>query len=345
MLGLGHVRPAAILVAVLVGCGQSDPTSRPAEVLSNIPPGARPELLRVSLALNWTAEAEHGGFIAARTHGLFRNAGLDVEIIPGGTSAPQTVIAELAAERIQFAISDADNVIRARAAGVPVVALMAPLQNSPRCIIVHESSGITSLEQLADLELAISEARPFARWMKKKLPLTNVTMVPYAGSVGEFLAKPAFAQQGYVFSEPFVAREKGGDPHVLMVSDTGFNPYASCLITTEKIIAEQPELVQAMVTASVHGWDQYLVDSTPTNADINAENSDMSLAVLKFGATQMVPLCLTEPGVPACGMTSARWTTLVRQIEEIEEIARGSVNPDECFTTKFLDAVPAAAPK
>lgn len=99
------------------------------------------------------------------------------------------MISELVAERILFAVADADSVVKARAAGYPIVALLAPLQDSPRCIMVHQASGFKTLEDLADIELAISETRPFALWMKKKLPLKNVRLIPFSGSVGEFLLK------------------------------------------------------------------------------------------------------------------------------------------------------------
>lgn len=290
----------------------------------------------VRLALNWYPEAEHGGYIAADVHQLYSRQQLDVEIIPGGPGAPQLVIAELAAGRVQFAVSDADNVVKARASGVPLVALLAPLQNSPRCIMVHAASGIQQLDQLANVELAISESRPFALWMKKKLPLQGVTMVPYSGSVGEFLTKPQFAQQAYVFSEPFVAREQGGDPHVLLVSDLGFNPYASLLVTTEDIIRDDPDLVRRMVQAAALGWQQYLEDGSHTNAAIHAQNGDMSLAVLEFGVQQLQPLCRTENNLPPGSMTLERWQLLIRQIEEIGEIPAGSVDASKCFTTQFL---------
>ncbi len=297
---------------------------------------ASPVQATAKLALNWYPEVEHGGFIAANTLDLFKAENIEVEIIPGGPGAPQAIIAELAAERIEFAVSDADNVVKARSAGLPIVALMAPLQNSPRCIMVHEASGITSLEQLTNVELAISDSRPFALWMKKKLPLTNVKMVPFNGLVGEFLLKPDFAQQGYVFSEPFVAKEKGGDPRVLLVSDIGFNPYASVLITTEKVIQEQPELVRSVVTASVKGWQEYLAAPVATNAAIHEMNKDMSIAALEFGAKEMVALCKPAEGIAFCGMEKDRWDVLVKQIEEIEDIPAGSVKSDECFTTRFL---------
>jgi len=290
----------------------------------------------IKLALNWYPEVEHGGFIAAETLGLYDVEKLDVELVPGGPGAPQLVVTELAAERILFAVSDADNVVKARAAGLPIVALLAPLQNSPRCIMVHQAAGFKTLEDLADIELAISETRPFALWMKKKLPLKNVRLVPFGGSVGEFLLKPEFAQQAFVFSEPFTAKEQGGDPQTMMVSEIGFNPYASLLITTEKTIREQPKLVRSIVSASVAGWASYLADSTVTNAAIHGMNKDMSPAALEYGAKAMAPLCEVNGDESLCAMTLERWQTLVRQIEEVEDIKPGSVKPEECFTTAFL---------
>jgi len=326
---LRHFFLLSVLFLTATGCGQSGDTSSGNSRTSDTQTSTQ-------IALNWYPEVEHGGYIAAKESGLFKSAGLEVEIIPGGPGAPQTIIAELAAERIQFAVSDADNVVKARAAQVPVVAVMAPLQNSPRCIMVHEASGITTLQQLANVELAISDARPFALWMKKKLPLTNVTMVPFNGLVGEFLTKPNFAQQAFVFSEPFVAKEKGGDPKVLMVSEIGFNPYASVLVTTEKVIREQPELVRKVVAASVTGWQQYLENPDATNTAIHQMNKEMSPAALAFGAAEMKPLCMSDAGTVTCDMLLDRWTTLVSQIEEIEDIPRGSVKPEECFTVQFL---------
>ncbi|MEZ6035621.1 MAG: ABC transporter substrate-binding protein [Planctomycetaceae bacterium] len=235
-----------------------------------------------------------------------------------------------------FAVSDADNVVKARASGLPIVAVLAPLQNSPRCIMVHEASGFKTLQDLANIELAISEARPFALWMKKKLPLKDVRLVPFGGSVGEFLLKPEFAQQAFVFSEPFTAKEQGSDPQTMMVSDIGFNPYASVLVTTEKTIREQPELVKSIVSASVEGWQKYLADPAATNAVIHGMNKDMSPAALEYGASAMAPLCKVGEGEPLCNMTLERWQTLVQQIEEVEDIQPGSVKAEECFTTVFL---------
>ncbi|MEZ6124338.1 MAG: ABC transporter substrate-binding protein [Planctomycetaceae bacterium] len=320
-------RVLTLMLAVCAGCGRHD---------SNTVKGPSDALPSVELALNWYAEAEHGGYVQAAEQGGFRRHGLDVKIRQGGPGAASLVIQELAAERIQFAVSSADLVILARAQKVPLVAVAAPLQQSPRCILVHQSSGIQSLEQLQNVTLAISDSRPFALWMKHKLPLTGVTMVPYSGDIGEFVRQPGFAQQGFVFSEPFVAREAGADPKVLMLSDIGFNPYNSLLVTTEKMIRQQPDIVRGMVEASIEGWAGYLQDPAATNAAIHRDNSEMSPAALQYGAKSMRPLCQPEDGVPLCGMTPERWQTLIDQIVEIGEIAEGSVQARECFDLSFL---------
>ncbi|MCA9051211.1 MAG: ABC transporter substrate-binding protein [Planctomycetaceae bacterium] len=333
---------AALMVLLMLFSGGCGPSSAPHTDSGETSSEAAPLLTGpLTLALNWYAEAEHGGYIAAKELGYYQKHGLDVVIQPGGPGAPVLVVQELAAGRIPFAVSSADLVVLARSQGVDLVAVAAPLQQSPRCILVHQDSGIERLEDLRDVELAISETRPFALWMKKQLPLTNVRMIPYSGLVGEFLQRSDFAQQGFVFSEPFVARENGGNPRVLMVSDIGFNPYDSVLVTTKRMIQQQPDLVRKIVQASVQGWQSYLDDPRPVNERIHAANAEMSLKALAFGAEAMKPLCRTTDGIPLCGMTSDRWETLVSQIESLGEIASGSVRAADCFDVSFLaDAEP-----
>lgn len=313
------------LAATLVGCRTESKSASSA---------GKEGQQSVVLALNWFAEAEHGGYVAAKELGLYGTAGLDVEIRRGGPGAAETAVKELAAGRIDFAVSSADLVVEARSKGVPVVALAAPLQHSPRCIMVHESSGFESLQDLKGIELSVSDTRSFALWLKHKVPLDDVTIVPFSGSVGEFLLKKDFAQQAYVFSEPFTAKEKGSDPQSLMLSEIGYDPYSSILITTEDVLQKEPEKVRRFVEATVEGWRRYLKEPEPVNAAIHRDNEEMSLASLAYGVEAMKPLCGDEAGL--CQMESARWKVLIGQLEEIGKIEEGSVVDEECFDTSFL---------
>ena len=322
----------AVLVAsiVFIGCGKPQSGSPPTNTTNGSPQQ------HVSLLLNWFPEAEHGGFYAARLRGFFTDEGLDVAIQPGGPKVP--VIQMLDSGRVDFAVMNADRVVFARAQGVDIVAVMTAMQHTPRCIMVHRSSGIEKLEQLRDVTLAVGSGPAFYRFMARHLPLENVKTVSYPGSIGPFLANPRFAQQAYVFSEPFLAQQKGAEPVCLMLSELGYDPYASLLVARGAMIREQPELVRKMVRASVLGWRHYLAEPTSTNSFICGINSEMNGKLLEFGAREIEKLSLSpdEDDGGFGAMTLARWTTLVRQLEETELIEAGSVQPDATFTMQFL---------
>jgi NitT/TauT family transport system substrate-binding protein len=319
----------------LTGCGEKKAAT---SASSSDESSRSSELTRVTLQLNWFPEVEHGGYYAALVHGFFVEEGLDVQILPGGPSAP--VIQLVDGGRVDFGITNADQVLFAHDAGAELVSLFAPLQASPRCILVHESTGITSLHQLRDVTLAVGSTAAFFRYMALKVPLENVQIVAYAGSVAPLLDNPRYAQQGYVFSEPFLAEQAGAKVRTLMVSDLGYNPYTSLLVARDELIRERPGMVAKMVRASRRGWQHYLRDPDATNIRIGKENPEMSAAALAYGAVQMKPLCLPPGTAPEQlgTMTLARWQELAAQMREAELI--DSVDVQAAFTTQFLAALP-----
>lgn len=307
------------LSLTLLGCIRSDP---PAAGTNS------KELRKVRLALNWFPEAEHGGFYEAKLKGYFAEEGLDVEIMPGGPGAP--VIPQVARGAVEFGIASADQIPLGRAEEAKVVGIMAPLDKSPRCFLVHAESGIQSLEELQDCTLAMSSGRAFAVYLQKHVPLTNVRIVPYDGSITAFLRDPNFAQQGYEFSEPFLATEQGAKVRVLPIRDIGFNPYASVLFTSDKLKKEDSDLVAAMTKASIRGWKDYLNDPVEVNKHLQSLNPELSPGVLQFGVEAIKKLTIVNE--ESFGhMTLERWQTLIGQLEEIGLLKKDAVKPEACF--------------
>ena len=184
----------------------------------------------------------------------------------------------------------------------------------------------------------MSGGKAWAQFLKKKLPLEGVELQEGA-TVAKFLKDPKYAQQAYIFSEPFVAEQEGGDPVSLLVADLGFNPYTSLLITKQSTIDKQPDIVQKMVSASIKGWNNYLADPDETNKYIHQQNSEMSLEILAYGVKAMQPLCKVKAEGGSTGdMTAERWKTLYEQMVGVGAIEKDAVDPMKAFTTKFLDA-------
>jgi len=328
-----------LVILIMSGCGPSSTSSSSTEKgagksSTDNPSAGSP----VAIQLNWYPESEHGGVFQAEADGVYQAAGLKVDIRPGGRTAP--VAQELALGRVQFGFANADDVVVYRRQGLDVVAVLAAMQDNPRCILVQEKSGVDSLNDLAGLTLQCQAGRPYLEFMRSKGLLDKVKEVPYFGSVAPLVADSKIAIQGYSCAEPLLAEQEGVKVRVLMVSKLGWNPYSSVLITTGKLIKEQPELVGTFVKATQAGWESYLKDPTKGNADILAANDHgMTADVLKYGSEQMRNLA-TPPGDESKvfgRMSLTRWTGLVEQMDALDPSQGKLVKPEDCFTDKFLE--------
>jgi NitT/TauT family transport system substrate-binding protein len=74
---------SAALAAGLAGCSRTAPAAASAPG-----PAAAAPLPKVRFKTDWFPQAEHGGFYQALAKGFYREAGIDVEIVPGGPGVP-----------------------------------------------------------------------------------------------------------------------------------------------------------------------------------------------------------------------------------------------------------------
>jgi NitT/TauT family transport system substrate-binding protein len=312
-----------------VGCSSKPPATETTKPAANTAPARD----KVKLLLNWYPEAEHGGFYAALVHGLYEKHGLDVEVLPGGRTS--AVTPELVLDRVQFGVGNADDIFLGRNEESPLVALMAPLQINPRCIMVRKDSGITSLAELKNIKLEADVGRPDIAFLQSKgLLHESVQVVPYFGSVAQLVAGPGTAQQAYSFSEPFLAKQEGVEVTNLMLAELGYNPYACVLMSTDKYVAANKDITRRMVAACVEGWQQYLRDPAKTNEYILKQNQQgMTKEALDFGAVAMKELCLPA-GMPENDlgiMTAERWSTLFQQMVDLKLIDRAKIKPEQGY--------------
>jgi NitT/TauT family transport system substrate-binding protein len=285
-----------------------------------------------TLSLNWFPEAEHGGFFQAVNDAKGEAPYL---IEAGGPDVP--VLQKVAAGKSDFGVANADDVVNAQAQGADVVALMAPLFTHPRCIMVRKDSGVKAIGEISNMTLAMSSRPAFSHWLRHKYPFEGVKVVPYPGSILPFTQDPKFAQQAYSISEPFLAKSKGVEPVVLMVSELGFNPYGSVLIVRRELIEKEPERVRKVVVASQRGWQVYLQGGEEAHKKIHSLNPEMGIDILDYGHTEMKKLIDPKMNQPFGTMVADRWETLIAQMVECGLIKTGKVKAQDCFTNQFLE--------
>src|SRR5689334_13147038 len=78
---------------------------------------------KVVLRINFTPWGMHAPVFGGRAQGFYEQEGIDLEIRPPAAGQQNEVFIGMGRE--QFGLSNADGFIRARASGMPVVAVMA----------------------------------------------------------------------------------------------------------------------------------------------------------------------------------------------------------------------------
>ncbi len=215
---------------------------------------------RVRFGLDWKAEAEYGGYYQALATGLYKKAGLDVTIVPGGPQVNQAQL--LLAGRLDLMITgNSFLALNAVQQNVPLTAIAAFFQKDPAVLIAHPGQGNDSFEALRGKSILIGSDTRAGWWnfLKARFGYTDAQIRPYTFNEAPFLADPHAVQQGYATSEPFsIEQATGQKPVVLMLSDAGFNGYGSLVSTRNDMIAQHPDVVQRFIAASIEGWKSYL---------------------------------------------------------------------------------------
>jgi ABC-type nitrate/sulfonate/bicarbonate transport system substrate-binding protein len=92
-----------------------------------VPAQARPQRDRVSIALDWSPNTNHTGIYVAQKLGLYKAAGIDLEILPYASTAPETLVSNGKAD---FGFSYSAGIAFARATGADVTSVFAVLQHT-----------------------------------------------------------------------------------------------------------------------------------------------------------------------------------------------------------------------
>ncbi len=276
---------------------------------------------KITFGLDWVAEPEYGGYYQALATGIYKKYGLDVTIVEGG---PEVNNAELlVGGRLTFDItSNSFLALNFVQEGIPFVAVAAGFQKDPDILMAHPGIGDDSFEDLKGKPIAVSSDTRASWWLylKAKYGYSDSQLKSYGFSLAPFFTNPKLTQEAYVTSEPYLVQQQiGKPPVVLMISDAGFDGYASLIATSAKLVKTDPDLVQRFINASIEGWYSFLYGNPqPAFAAILKANPDMTPGLLHYGYTQLKARGILDSGdakmLGIGAMTDARWKLFFTQM-------------------------------
>jgi NitT/TauT family transport system substrate-binding protein len=212
----------------------------------------------IAINLDWIVRSDHAMFFVAKDKGYFEKNGINVTAIRRGTGSTDTIRA-VGNGNADFGFGDLPTLMVGRVQGVPVTAIAAVNQKSPMAMIsVKSRKPMTKPSDLKGMNVGVQPSGSTYVFLKSFLAANGMTM----DDIKQFTVAPPYesylvlgrveAVPGYLNAEVPELEDKTGGPGSLSIiqgADFGYNAYGSGVFTSEKLIAEKPDLVQRFMNA------------------------------------------------------------------------------------------------
>ncbi len=321
---------AALLLALLAtGCGEKEDVLEPGE----------PQPL--SLMLDYFPNADHAGIYAAQANGDFSDAGLDVTIRqPPDPAAP---IKQVAAGRVDLAISYEPEVLRARDQGVRVVSIGAVVRKPLASIISLPKAGIRSPADLAGKTVGTAGIDYQSAYLETILTDAGVDPDSVTERNVGFNFVPALltgrvdATLGAFWNyEGTQLRLDGRRPRIIRMEQAGVPTYDELvLVANESALERDGGKLRAFVSALARGTRQLARDPERGVQALLDANPDLDPKLQRAVVKVTLPLFLPAAGRPFGWQAPGEWQAFAAWMRE-NGLLTELPDAGGAFTNEFL---------
>ena len=214
------------------------------------------ELISTRLTMGFIPNIQFAPIYVALEKGYFRDAGFDVELEYGNET---DAIALIGAGEQTFAIASGEQILLARAQGLPVVYVAAWYDDYPVGVVSPSEERIRVPENLAGATVGLpglygaSYIGLIALLNAGGLTEDDVTMMSIGFNQVEAIATGQVSSAvAYLANEPVVLRSMGYEVDVIRVADY-MQLVSNGLVTNETTLEQDPEMVKAFIEAMLKG--------------------------------------------------------------------------------------------
>ncbi len=319
-----------LIATLLTACAAPQPTATPV-------PTAKP-LVHIKLPMGYIPNVQFAPFYVAVERGYFKDAGIEIEF---DYTIETDGVALVGADTLQFGIASGDQVLQARAKNLPIVYVAAWYQKYPVSIISVADQNIKTPQDLKGKKIGLpglfgsSYVGLRAVLHSAGLQESDVTL----DSIG-FNQVEAFTTGknpiivGYAANEPVVLTGKGYPLNELRVSDYA-QLASNGIITNEKTIQDNPELVRKFVGAVVQGIQDTIADPDAAyqiskkyvpNLDQVDPTTQMQVLTTSIGLWQAPVVGVSDP---------AAWDNMQKVLLDMN-LYPSALDLSKAFTNDFL---------
>ena len=292
---------ACAAALALAACGEKEDVLQPA--------GSK----RIELMLDYFPNADHAGIYAAQANGDFKEAGLDVEIRqPPDPAAP---IKQVAAGRVDLAISYEPEVLRARDQGLAVVSVGALVQRPLTSIISLPKAKVS---EPADLEgktvgtAGIDYQDAYLRAILSEAGVgpasVKVRNVGFGFSPALITGKIDAALGAFWNYEGEELKLRGKRPRIIRIDEAGVPTYNELvLVANEDALERDGDKIRAFIGAISRGTRDLRRDPDSGIEGLLDANPDLDPELQRASVKVTLPLFFPPEGKPFGWQDPAQW--------------------------------------
>jgi NitT/TauT family transport system substrate-binding protein len=219
--------------------------------------------MHVKLPVGYIPNIQFAPLYVAVDKGYFKDQGLEIEF---DYSYETDAVSLVGADNLQFAVVSGEQVLLARAQGLPVVYVCAWYQQYPVAVASKMEQGITTAADLKGKKIGLPglfganyiglDALLFSAGLSEKdVHLDSIGF----NQVAALAADQEQAVSIYTTNEPVQLEAEGYRLNEIRVADH-VQLASNGLITNEKTIRQDPDLVRRMTTAFLKGLSDTIAD-------------------------------------------------------------------------------------
>ncbi len=303
----------------------------------------------IEIRLPWVKNPEYAFlFLAQQPNGEFQKYRLEAEIT--GDRGSNTVISAFDAGSAEFGFVSGDSLVMARQRGVQVQALFVLYPSSPAVVVSLAERQINKVEDLLGKNIGVisqSTTYPqFKAMLRHAFPNDEPEAgVDYfeteavAGGLTQLERGHIDALTHYTNFAPVQLEDIGLPANEIFMRDHGIEIYSTVFAATDRVIRDEPELVQRVVNALLESLNRAITNpdlalqALRQEDDYSAMGTDTYVEAAMLAAHNLI----TERGdqVPVGTMDKDGWYRTERTLLQTGQVA-DDIDDSFYYEDRFL---------
>ncbi len=293
---------------------------------------------KVTIAMGYIPNVQFAPMYVAIERGYFAREGVEVELDYGMET---DLLQRVGTNQLQFAIASGDQVILARANGLPVRYVLNWYRRFPVCVVSLAEKGINSPQDLIGktVGIPVTEGASYIGWLAflDEVGISpsqvNLQVIGYT-QVASLVEKRVDAAVCYALNEPVQLKESGYAINAFYL-DEYTHLISNGLITNDETIRKNPKLVQAVTRAFLQGLKDTLADPDAAFAIARKAIPEMDETTAKLQRAVLQECLAFWKGEPLGASDPQAWAESVAFLKKLGLITT-DLDPETLYTNQFI---------